>query len=165
MNRPVLVDRQRTAAPARSTSTDQTPADERADAVVADLLARESPEVLERVSVRLERMRAVHPLDRVMQAWDLSHADVAAMFSLSRQAIAKWLNIGVPKERVTAVADMAAATDLLQHHLKPDRISAVVRRPAAALGGRSLLDLATAGETAEVLAACRAMFQFGNVGT
>ena len=163
MNRPVLVDRQRTTATA--TRTDLTPADERADAVVADLVARESPAVLERVSVRLERMRAIHTLDRVMQAWDLSHADVGRMFSLSRQAIAKWLNIGVPAERVTAVADMAAATDLLQHHLKPDRIPAVVRRPAAALGGRSLLDLASAGETAEVLVACRAMFQFGNVGT
>src|SRR4051812_40895342 len=129
MNRPVLVDPQPTTA----TATDPTRADERAEALVADLLAHESPDVLERVSVRLERLRAVHPLDRVMQAWDLSHADVARMFSLSRQAIAKWLNIGVPAERVTAVADMAAATDLLQHHLKPDRIPAVVRRPAAAL--------------------------------
>jgi hypothetical protein len=133
--------------------------------VVADLLARESPEVLERVSVRLERLRAVHPLDRVMQTWELSHADVGRMFSISRQAIAKWLNIGVPAERATAVADMAAATDLLQRHIKPDRIAAVVRRPAPALGGQSLLDLAAAGETAAVLAACRAMFQFGNVGS
>ena len=161
MNRLLLDDRRL----ATDTTTAPAQADERADAVVADLLARESPEVLERVSVRLDRLRAVHPLDRVMQAWDLSHADVGRMFSISRQAIAKWLNIGVPAERATAVAAMAAATDLLQHHLKPDRIPAVVRRPAPALGGRSLLDLAAAGETTAVLAACRAMFQFGNVGS
>ena len=168
MNRPLLEDHRRTALAGTLTtaltSTQRDPADERADAVVADLLARESADVLARISVRLERMRAVHPLDRVMQTWDLSHADVGRMFSLSRQAIAKWLNIGVPAERVTAVADMAAATDLLLHHLKPDRVPAVVRRPAAALGGKSLLDLASAGETAAVLTACRAMFQFGNVG-
>ena len=159
MNRPLLDDRRRTVV-----ATEPTPADSRADAVVADLLARESADVLDRVSVRLQRMQAIHPLDRVMQAWDLSHADVGRMFSLSRQAIAKWLNIGVPAERVTAVADMAAATDLLQHSLKPDRIPAVVRRPAPALGGKSLLDLASAGDTTAVLVACRAMFQFGNVG-
>ena len=159
MNRPLLDDRRPIVV-----ATEPTPADARADAVVADLLARESADVLDRVSVRLQRMQAIHPLDRVMQAWDLSHADVGRMFSLSRQAIAKWLNIGVPAERVTAVADMAAATDLLQHSLKPDRIPAVVRRPAPALGGKSLLDLASAGDTTAVLVACRAMFQFGNVG-
>ena len=42
--------------------------------------------------------------------------------------------------------------------------TAVVRRPAPALGGKSLLDLASAGDTTAVLVACRAMFQFGNVG-
>ena len=161
MNRSLLDDRRL----ATGTTTDRAQADERADAVVADLRARESPEVLERVSVRLDQLRAVHPLDRVMQAWDLSHADVGRLFSISRQAIAKWLNVGVPAERATAVADMAAATDLLQRYLKPDRIPAVVRRAAPAIGGRSLLDLASAGETAAVIVACRAMFQFANVGS
>lgn len=160
-----MVDDQRVSTSASVLSVGPAAADHRAEAVVSQLLATESPDVLARIAVRLDQARAVHPLDRVMRAWDLSHADVATMFSLSRQAIAKWLHVGVPAERATSVADMAAATDLLQHHLKSDRIPAVVRRPAPALGGRSLLDLAEAGEFTAVLAACRAMFQFGNVGS
>jgi hypothetical protein len=60
------------------------------------------------------------------------------------------------------VADLAAATDLLVRHLQRDRIPAVVRRPAPALGRRSLLELLDAGEAHGVLAACRAMFAFGD---
>ncbi|MCU1392708.1 MAG: hypothetical protein JWM34_1136 [Ilumatobacteraceae bacterium] len=147
--------------PAPTTVVHPALAQRRAAQVVAELTTNEPPEVLAEVAVRLDRIRSFHPLERVMQRWALSHADVADMFGLSRQAIGKWLNIGVPAGRLTAVADMAAATDLLERYLQPDRIAAVVRRPAPALGNRSLLDLATAGDTAGVLAACRAMFEFG----
>jgi hypothetical protein len=48
-------------------------------------------------------------------------------------AVSKWLEQGVPAERVETVADLAAATDLLVRYLQRDRIPAVVRRPAPAL--------------------------------
>ena len=64
-----------------------------------------------------------------MDVWDLSQAAAARRFHVSRQAFAKWLRQGAPAERATAVADLAAATDLLVRHLKRDRIPAVVRRP------------------------------------
>ena len=79
---------------------------------------------------------------------------------MSRQAIGKWRRRGVPPERAGAVADLAAATDLLVRHLKRDRIPAVVRRPIPALGGVSLVELLGRGDTGAVLAACRDMFRF-----
>ena len=45
-----------------------------------------------------------------------------------RQAIGKWLRQGAPAERKTVLSDLAAATDLLVHYLKRDRIPAAARR-------------------------------------
>ena len=102
-------------------------------------------------------------LSRVLKVWGLSQAAAAELFGVSRQAIGKWLKRGLPADRVEAVADLAAATDILIRHLKASRIPAVVRRPADRLDGRSLLELAGAGRTGEVLTACRRMFEFGSV--
>jgi hypothetical protein len=102
-------------------------------------------------------------LPRVLEIWGLSQAGAAELFGVSRQAIGKWLKRGLPADRFEPVADLAAATDILTRHLKASRIPAVVRRPADRLDGRSLLELAGAGRTAEVLTACRRMFEFGSV--
>ncbi len=118
---------------------------------------------LDAVAAELDRVRAVQPLARTMEVWGLSHADVARMFGVTRQAVAKWIAAGVPAERASAVADLAAATDLLVRHVQRDRIAAVVRRPAPALGQRSLVELAATDGAGAVLAACRAMFAFGQV--
>jgi hypothetical protein len=48
----------------------------------------------------------------------------------------------------------------LVRHVKRDRIGAVVRRPAAALGGKSLIDLVRTSRPHDVLDACRSMFDF-----
>lgn len=107
--------------------------------------------------------RLAHPaLDRLLAVWDLSQADAARLFGVTRQAIGKWRAQGPPAGRAGALADLAAATDLLVRHLKRDRIPAVVRRPATRLEGRSLLDLAAAGRTRDLLLACREMFAFGD---
>lgn len=90
------------------------------------------------------------PLERVMAAWGLSAAATGRMFGVSRQAVAKWRVHGVPDDRLVAVADLEAATDVLERYVRRDRIAAVVRRPAAVLGDASLLDLALAGRFEEV---------------
>jgi len=115
---------------------------------------------LDEFAAQLDRMRAGEALARVLQVWGLSQSAAGRLFGVSRQAVSKWLAAGVPEERVESVADLAAATDLLVRYLKRDRIPAVVRRQAAALGGRSLLELVEAGQTRQVLAACRDMFAF-----
>lgn len=81
----------------------------------------------------LDRRRACESFARTIEVWNLSQAETARFFGVSRQAVGKWLRRGVPLERVGAVSDLAAATDLLVLHLKRDRIPAVVRRPIQAL--------------------------------
>ena len=83
----------------------------------------------------------VDAFTRTTETWDLSQAEAARLFGVSRQAVGKWRRHGVPRERAGAVADLAAATDLLVRHLKRDRIPAVVRRPIPALDGVSLVEL------------------------
>ncbi len=118
---------------------------------------------LDSFAEHLDRRRGGHALARVQDVWGLSQADSARLFGVSRQAVGKWLSQGMPAERAAAIANLAAATDLLVHYLKRDRIAAVVRRPIAALGGVSLLDLLANNDTARVLTACRDMFAFGDV--
>ena len=85
--------------------------------------------------------RTADSFGRTIDVWDVSRAEVARLFCVSGQAIGKWLRRGVPSERAGAVANLAAATDLLVHYLKRHRIPAVVRRPIPALGGTSLIGL------------------------
>lgn len=90
----------------------------------------------------------------------MSQSEAARLFGVTRQAVGKWLTGGVPAERAESVADLAAATDLLVRYLKRDRIPAVVRRQAAGLDGKSLVDLVAESRTRDV-EACRLMFDFG----
>lgn len=115
---------------------------------------------LDAFAEHLDRQRNAEALERALGVWNLNQSDAARLFGVSRQAISKWLAQGVPAERAGAVADLAAATDLLVHHLKRERIAAVVRRRAPALGDRSLLGLLERQDSRAVLRACRDMFEF-----
>lgn len=124
---------------------------------------RHDGEWLDAFIAGLDRRRAVDAFTRTTETWDLSQAEAGRLFGVSRQAIGKWRRHGVPPERAGAVADLAAATDLLVRHLKRDRIPAVVRRPIAAFDGVSLVELLGRGDTRAVLHACRDMFRFDRV--
>ena len=125
--------------------------------------ARQDPGWLDAFAVALERERSHDQLGRTLAVWGLSQSEAARLFGVSRQAVSKWLASGVPTDRVGAVADLAAATDLLIRYAKRDRIPAVVRRGAVGLQGHSLVDLVAAGETRKALETCRAMFAFNRV--
>ena len=88
---------------------------------------------------------------------------LGALFGVSRQAVSKWLTNGAPGERVEQVATVTAITDLLERHVKADRIPAVVRRRAPGLGDRSLLELVSQGRRSEALELTRQMFTFTDV--
>ena len=137
--------------------TTQDP-EEAAAQVVAELPAA----WLDKFQDALDRRRSSKGLGYVLAVWSLNQSDAAALFGVSRQAVSKWLESGVPAERAQAVADLEAATDLLVRYLRRDRIAAVVRRPFNDAGGRSILDLA-AKSPAQALAAVRAMFDFAAV--
>lgn len=111
----------------------------------------------------LDRRVRAAPLERLLALWELSAAQAAQLFHVSRQAFSKWLQSGPPAERASAVAALAAATDLLDRHIKRERIPAVVRRPAAQLGGLSLLDMASAGRYAEVHKSVERMFDLRRI--
>jgi hypothetical protein len=123
---------------------------------------RDAPGWLDRFADELDRLRSAGELRRLLEVWSLSRGDAARLFGVSRQAVAKWMAAGVPAERAAAVADLGAATDLLVHYLRRDRIPAVVRRPSPALGGQSLLRLA-ATDPAAVLRSTREMFDFSRL--
>ncbi len=125
-----------------------------------ELVGAHTPEWLDAFAEALQRQRAGGELRRILQVWGLSQSEAARRFGVSRQSVAKWLASGVPASRVAAIADLSVATDLLEHYLRRDRIPGVVRRVAAALGERSLLELVEAGDYRGVLAGCRAMFDF-----
>ena len=127
------------------------------------LAHRHDGEWLDAFVASLDRRRAAEAFTRTTETWGLSQAEAARGLGVSRQAIGKWRRRGVPPDRAGSVADLAAATDLLVHHLKRDRIPAVVRRPIPALDGASLVDLLGRGDTRAVLAACRDMFRFDRI--
>jgi len=106
---------------------------------------------------QLSGSRSARQITRVLEAWGMSQAEFAGLMGVSRQAVGKWM-VQVPAERAVEIADLAAATDILEHYLKRDRIPAVVRRPASALGDQSVVDLIAADGTSAALDACRRMF-------
>ncbi len=118
---------------------------------------------MNRFLTELDHITERSQLARVLDVWSLSMADAGRMFGVSRQAVDKWLSRGVPEQRRPAVADLEAVTDLLVRYLKRDRIPTVVRRPADRLEGSSMLDLARAGRTDELLGYTREMFDLRRV--
>ncbi len=132
---------------------------------VAERLIAEAPDLdwLRRVTDELDRAVRKEPLERLTRLWGLSNAEAARLFGVTRQAFSKWLERGVPSDRATAVADLAAATDLLDRRVKRERIPAVVRRPAPLLEGRSLYELACEGRHGEIREAVAEMLDLRRV--
>jgi transcriptional regulator with XRE-family HTH domain len=99
-------------------------------------------------------------LERVMAAWQLSVADVARLFGVARQAVQQWLGGGVPPARQPKLATVRRVADLLERNLQPDRIPAVVRTPADAYGGRSMLQMIGSDDHDELLASVERSFDW-----
>lgn len=111
----------------------------------------------------LDQQLQKEPLDRLITLWALSGAEAAQMFQVSRQAFAKWLQSGPPPDRAPAIAMLADATDLLERHLKRERIPVVVRRRSELTGNSTLIELARQGMYDEVLATVNTMFDLRRV--
>ena len=110
------------------------------DAVAQRLLAADEP-ATRALAQAIERRLATGSLDHLERVWDLSASQAALLFGVSRQAYAKWRVGGIPAERRADVAEISAITSALLNQVKVDRIPAVVRRDAEALGGGSIIDL------------------------
>lgn len=133
---------------------------------LADRLTRElenDPQRLRALADALDRRVRRRPLERLLELWGLSGSKAATFFGVSRQAFSLWLEGEPPASRAGAIADLAVATDLLDRHLKRERIPAVVRREAGVLGGRSLVAMAREGLHHEVREAVERMFDLRRV--
>jgi hypothetical protein len=132
-------------------------------AVAAQLAASHDRAWLREVASQLDVTLQRSALERLITLWGISSAEAAGFFGVSRQAFAKWLQVGPPADRAPAVAAFEDATELLARHLKRERIPAVVRRHSALTGERSLVQMASAGEHEQVLGAVRTMFDLKRV--
>jgi hypothetical protein len=101
-----------------------------------------------------------HPLERLMEAFDLNKSELGRLFGVSRQAIDGWLDKGVPGDRQEKLATLLAVTDLLERKLKPGRLPGVARRAAEAYGGKTMLELVAADRHTELLAKVRESFDW-----
>jgi DNA-binding transcriptional regulator YdaS (Cro superfamily) len=109
-----------------------------------------------------ERERA-SPLRRAMDTFDLTSSDMAQLMGVTRQAVDKWLLAGPPPERAPKIAAIAEMGDILRHRLREGLPVAVVRRPADAYGGRTMLEVIAADEHDWLLQSVKDSFDFRRV--
>ena len=99
-------------------------------------------------------------LDPVAETLELSETELGRLFGVSRQAVGQWRDRGVPSNRMAKLATVAIC-DLLHHRLKPERIPGIARRPAAAYGGLSMLEMIERDRQDELQAKIRRSFDWG----
>lgn len=90
-------------------------------------------------------------LEYLLAAWQLSITDAAELFGVRRQAVQQWLGGSVPAARQPKLLTVQRVAELLERNLAPDRIPAVVRTPATAYGGRSMLKMIASDRHHELL--------------
>jgi DNA-binding transcriptional ArsR family regulator len=103
---------------------------------------------------------AAADLARALRVLDVSVSEAGRLFGVSRSAVEQWLERGVPAARLSRAANLARMADILERNVKPERIAAVVREPAPAYGGRSLLALVGDGRDEEARALLEQAFDW-----
>ena len=103
------------------------------------------------------------PLRRTMEVLNLSKSDVGHLMGVSRQAVDKWLLAGPPASRALKIGAMAELADILRYRLLPGLPELVVRRPAEAYAGRTMLDLIANDEHEWLLQTTKDSFEFSRV--
>jgi hypothetical protein len=99
-------------------------------------------------------------LDEIQDAFGLSKGELGQLFGVSRQAGDQWRARGIPGARQEKAATIAAVADLLSHQLKPERLPGVVRRPARAYGGLTVLQMVERDRHRELLEQIRRSFDW-----
>ena len=84
---------------------------------------------------------AADALERIQGILDVNLTELGQLFGASRQAVSSWLRKGVPSARKPKVLTVLNVAELLERKLKTGRVPAVVRQPAAAYEGKSMLEM------------------------
>jgi hypothetical protein len=122
----------------------------------------DDPDALLRFTRRVARELQAGDSDlrHVRETFGLNVTEVGRLFGVSRQAAASWLAGEPPAARRPKAACLAAIADVLARRLKPARIPGVVRAPAPAYGGKSMLELVAADRHEWLLESVRASFDY-----
>lgn len=108
-------------------------------------------------------MEGSEPLRRTMETLNLSKSDVGRLMGVSRQAVDKWLLAGPPADRAPKIGAIAELADILRYRLLPGLPEKVVRRPADAYAGRTMLELIANDEHEWLLQTTKDSFDFSRV--
>jgi hypothetical protein len=98
----------------------------------------------------------VGKIERVATLLALSPSELARMLDVSREGLRRWLTgSAVAPDRWPTIDELNETVDQLAKYIKPDRLPAVVRRPADSLGGATPLDWLVARRYRDLLATYR----------
>ena len=87
----------------------------------------------------------------LLSSWQLSIAEAARLFGVTRQAMQQWLAGDVPPARQPKVLAVVRIGDLLSRNIRPERISGIVRSPAPGYAGATMLQLIAQDRHQELL--------------
>jgi hypothetical protein len=90
-------------------------------------------------------------LRSLLISWQLSTAEAARLFGVTRQAVQQWLEGGVPPARQPKVLAVLRIGDLLSRNIRPERIPGIVRSPAPGYDGATMLQLIAQDRQQELL--------------
>jgi hypothetical protein len=99
-------------------------------------------------------------LDPIAETFGLSETELAGLFGVRRQAIGQWRERGIPSARQAKAATIAATAELLTRQLKAERIPGIVRKPAAAYGGLSAIEMIASDHHEELQEIIRRSFDW-----
>lgn len=119
-----------------------------------------APAAVDRPRARPAAETSDASLRRIQELFELTRTDLGSMFGASRQAVSSWLSRGVPPARKPKVYTVLNIAELLERKLKRGRLPAVVRRPAGAYGGRSMIEVIEADRHDELLESVRESFDW-----
>ncbi len=98
-----------------------------------------------------------------METLDLSRSELAALMGVNRQLIDEWLLDGISSRNLAKLGVLVELADILRYRLLPGLPAEVVRRPAEAYGGRTMLEVIAADEHEWLLQTTRDSFNFSQV--
>lgn len=116
--------------------------------------------VLDRVVASSEEPASTDPLARVTKLFGLDRTELARLFGISRQALDHWRRQGVPPDRQAKLTTILSIGELLDKNLRPGVVPGVVRTPAPAYDGRTMLQRIEADDHAALLESVRASFDW-----
>lgn len=109
--------------------------------------------------IATERVGAA-ALDEIRGTFGLSESELAALFGVSRPAIARWRDGGVPVERGADVDRVRELAEYFHRRFLPVRVPQIVRTPGRGLGDKTVLAVLRENNVDRVYAYLESLFSY-----